>query len=126
MSSSSLVLVVVLSRSFFSVGQALFDLVVVMASSSVPQESDSDNPEVLNVNLVSKNQNSISLSNKALVGIIRATKIMNIKALKEIIFKAWNSYKGLHITKLGKNMFLFSFNHKAEAMEVLQKPLGSL
>lgn len=61
------------------------------------------------------------MSNKALVGKIRSTKILNVKAVKDVIFKAWISYKGLHITELGKKCFLFSFNHEVEAKEVLQK-----
>lgn len=71
--------------------------------------------------MISENQNSISLSNKALVGKIRTSKKLNIKAVKEIMSKARSIYKGLHITELGQNMFLFSFNQEAEATEVLQK-----
>lgn len=61
------------------------------------------------------------LSNKALVGKIRTTKKLNIKAVKEIIAKAWGNYKELHITELGQNMFLFSFHQEADAKEVLTK-----
>lgn len=92
-----------------------------MVSLSNAQDVPFDDPEILNVDLVSENQNSISLSNKARVGKIRTMKKLNIKAVKEIIAKAWSTYSGLHITELGKNMFLFTFNQEADAVEVLKK-----
>lgn len=80
-----------------------------------------EDPELLQEELISVNLQEEIISNATLVGCIRFVKIYNIKAVKEIMAKAWSSYSEIHISEVGKNMFLFSFQKNEDAIEVLRK-----
>lgn len=78
-------------------------------------------PEVLLEELSSDNLGNEDLANKVLVGYIRSAKIYNVKAVKDILVKAWASTPRVHITELGKNMFLFCFSKEVDAIEILRR-----
>lgn len=80
-----------------------------------------DNPELLTEDLQPDTNNNGELANKALVGKIRANKVFNVKAMIDIISKAWVGFPGLQISELGNNMFLFSFAKKEDREDVLRK-----
>lgn len=76
-----------LSRSPVAWSLGLFISFPMASSSCIPDPLQED-PETLNVDLFTKNQNSKSLSNKALVGKVRTQKKLNVKVVKKIIAKA--------------------------------------
>lgn len=43
---------------------------------------------------------------------------MSIGSLESLLSRY--IYEGMHITELGKNMFLFGFTHEADAIELLR------
>lgn len=67
------------------------------------------------------NNKSVGLARKALVGRVLTSKVLNRNAIRDIIYKAWNSYEGLHISEKGSNMFLFSFKEEAHDKDVMLK-----
>lgn len=71
-----------------------------MASSSSQSEELVENLEVLEDVLIFEINNNEALANISLVDKIKVTKIMNAKAIKDIIAQAWSTYEGLHITEL--------------------------
>lgn len=78
-----------------------------------------EDPELLCEVLQPAPQQNSELATKALVGKMRANKVLNAKAVKDIIVNAWAAYPGVQITELGKNLFLFNFateEHKKEVM----------
>lgn len=92
-----------------------------MAASSSSHSSFVENPEILLDVLEEDNLQNDELVEKALVGKIKDIKVFNVKAIKEILSKAWFSSPNVHITELGHNIFLFCFPTPTEAKEVLNK-----
>lgn len=89
--------------------------VMVMATPESSNSSQMENPEILLEELSSDILENDLVKSKVLVGKIRSTKVCNIKAVKDILSKAWVSCPDAHIEDLGKNVFLFCFNHEEEA-----------
>lgn len=96
---------------------------LAMESSSNSHSPIFENPEIFNDILEEDNMQNNELAERALVGKIKASKIFNVNVVKEIVTKAWNASRNVHITELGQNMFLFCFPTTDEANEVLRKVL---
>lgn len=86
-----------------------------MASSS----STSDDLEEPSGIMVPAQMNIVLLAHKSLVGKACTKKTLNKATIKDIISKAWIMYPDLHISDLGRNMFLFSFAREAHTKEVI-------
>lgn len=89
------------------------------SSSRGPEEVE--NPKILTEILVPANQNHTLLSRKSIVGKLRSTKVQNVKAVKEIISKAWANHSKFSITELGENRFVFNFEKDSDVVDVLRK-----
>lgn len=92
-----------------------------MASSSQAAAQMEENPEELLEVMVPAQTNNISLARKSLVGKVCTTKTLNKNAVKDIISKAWSAYPDLHISELGKTLYLFSFTSEDHTKDVMRR-----
>ncbi|KAJ1388360.1 hypothetical protein SESBI_39187 [Sesbania bispinosa] len=88
---------------------------------TLPAPNDGDElPEII-VELDSDEIHSFQLAKRSLVGKVMSNKTLNKGAIRSIVMKAWGDPVDLQITDMGVNTFLFSFFHKEEVIEVLNK-----
>lgn len=81
----------------------------------------SDDPKEPFEIMVPAQMNNVSLARKSLVGKVCNTKTLNKATIKDIISKAWIMNPDLHISDLGRNMFLFFFASEVHNKEVMAK-----
>lgn len=67
------------------------------------------------------NEGNKSQEQAALVGKVITDRSLNRGAIKNMLGKAWGNPEGLQVSDVGFNLFLFSFNNKEDALEVLNK-----
>lgn len=79
-----------------------------------------DDPEEMTEIMVHAQNNNVSLARKSLVGKVLTTQTLNKAAIKEIMSKCWNLYPDLHITELGKTLYLFSFSSEEHTKDVMR------
>lgn len=70
--------------------------------------------------MVPASTNNVALARKTLVGKVCTTRTSNKAVAKDIIYKGWN-YPDLHVSDLGKTMFLFSFSSEEHTKEVMRR-----
>lgn len=71
--------------------------------------------------LVPTTKMNVEYALRAVVGKIISDKVLNKRAVRSILFKMWDRYKGLYITDMGDNKFLFTFPEVCNAEEVLKR-----
>lgn len=84
-------------------------------------EIPEDEREPVVTKLTPASKSNIEYSLRALVGKIISHKVYNKKAIRNIMFKTWEQYKGLKITDMGENKFLFTFPSVSNTEEVLSR-----
>lgn len=72
-------------------------------------------------NLVPATKSNKEYALRAVVGKVISDRVLNKKAVINIMFKTWESYKGMYITEMTENKFLFTFPSIKAAEEVLKK-----
>ncbi|KAJ1420181.1 Zinc finger, CCHC-type [Sesbania bispinosa] len=77
--------------------------------------------EEFTIELESDTIQSSLLAKRSLLGRILSQKPLNRGAVKNILAKAWEGYGDFQIIDMGKNLFLFSFSDKKEALEIIKK-----
>lgn len=95
-------------------------------ASDLPMELPEDEREPVIEKLVPATKENVEYSLRALVGQIISKKTLNKKAVINIMLKTWEQYKGLLITDMGANKFLFTFPSVCNAKRFYQKDHGSL
>lgn len=80
-----------------------------------------DERDIIIEKLVPATKSNIEHGLKAVVGQVISNKVVNNKAFRSIMFKTWEEYKGLYITDMGDNRFLFTFPTVLDAEEVLNR-----
>lgn len=80
-----------------------------------------DERDLVTETLVPATKMNLEYSLRALLGQVISDKVLNKKAIKNIMFKTWEDYKKLYITEMGNNKFLFTFPSVDNAEEVLRK-----
>lgn len=80
-----------------------------------------DERDLVTETLIPATKSNIEYSLRALVGKVICNRELNKKAVKNIMFKTWEDYKGLYITYMGDNKFLFTFPSVKIAEDVLVK-----
>lgn len=97
-------------------------LVLVAVMADTPQmDVPEDERDPVVVKPVPVTKSNIEYSLRDVVGQIISHKILNKKAIRTIMFKTWEEYKGLTITDMGDNKFLFTFPSVSNAEEMLTK-----
>ncbi|KAJ1389811.1 Zinc finger, CCHC-type [Sesbania bispinosa] len=89
-------------------------------SHCVISSNHKDNEDIV-VELESDALNSLQLARRSLVGKVMSEKPLNKGAVKSILIKAWNLSIEVHATDMGSNLFLFTFMHKKDAKDVLDR-----
>ena len=56
-----------------------------------------------------------------LIGKVLSHKVFSHSVVKEIIAKAWNTIKGVSVTVLDKNVFLFTFGHEVDVRKIWER-----
>ncbi|KAJ1416156.1 hypothetical protein SESBI_17681 [Sesbania bispinosa] len=75
----------------------------------------------LSVELEPNGIKSFQLAKQSILCKVMAPKPLNKSVVKSVLVKAWGDPKGVRISDLGVNTFLFSFNEKKEIKDVMER-----
>ena len=67
------------------------------------------------------NQDFESSSRSTLIGKLISSKNPNLTIVKDVVLKAWRLVYQLAVKRLDKDIYLFSFQHEADALKVFDR-----
>jgi len=72
------------------------------------------------------NQVNTNLSQHNLLGELISSKVIGFNSIKDVVLKAWRPTYALEVKRLGGNVYLINFQHKANLHKAFLRRLGSI